>query len=94
MLTMTTIQKRKVLERIVEIESNLETLKKARVEAALNGYASATLSSTGGSKSYTRIDLDKITNLIDELTKELSQNMLMLRYGASKKITSIATVYS
>lgn len=91
---MTIIQKRKVLERIVEVESNLEILKKARVEAALNGYASATLSSSGGSKSYTRIDIDKITNLIDELTKELAQYKLILRCGVSKQITSIATVYS
>lgn len=91
---MTIIQKRKVLERIVEIENNLDVLEKARIEAATSGYASATLSSSGGSKSYTRIDLDKITNLIDELTKKLAQYKTILRYGVSRQITSIATIYS
>lgn len=94
MITMTIIQKRKVLERIVEIENNLDVLEDARIDAAVNGYASATLSSSGGSKSYTRIDLDKITNLIGELKRELTKLRNILRYGVSKQITSIATIYS
>lgn len=64
---MNTTQKRKILERIATIECDVNALKNARLEIAVNGYASATLASSGGSKSYTRLDLDKITTLINEL---------------------------
>ena len=55
---MTISQKRKILVRISELESDIDTLKKTRLEIAANGYASATLASSGGSKSYTRLSLD------------------------------------
>ena len=64
---MNTTQKRKILERIATIECDVNALKNARLEIAVNGYASATLASSGGSKSYTRLDLDKITTLINVL---------------------------
>lgn len=51
---MQTIQKRKILRRISEVESDIEELKKTRAEIAKTGYASASMSSGGGSKSYTR----------------------------------------
>lgn len=75
---MTTEQKRKLLKRIAETEQDIDSLKKARTEIAANGYASATLASGGGSKSYTRLDISKITELISALTGELKQLRDML----------------
>lgn len=70
---MTTLQKRKILERLQSLEGDIEALKRCRIEVATGGYASATLSSGGGSKSYTRLDLSKITELIAELQRETRQ---------------------
>lgn len=91
---MTVVQQRKILEKIVGLEKDIEALKKARTEVALTGYASATLSSSGGSKSYTRLDLDKMTNLIDQLKTELTQYRNLLFSGKAKTINTIVTVYS
>ncbi len=92
---MTIEQIRKILTHIADLESDIESLKKARIEAGTTGFASATLSSGGGSKSYTRYDLDKITLLINTLLKELAQyrNML-LNNGKAKTIHTIETIYS
>ena len=70
---MTTVQKRKVLQRMSEVEKDLEELKRCRTEIAKNGYASATMSSGGGSRSYTHLDLSKITEAISALTSELKK---------------------
>ena len=75
---MTTIQKRKVLQRIQEVESDIEELKRCRSEIAKNGYASATMSSGGGSKSYTRLDISKITEAISALTSEMKKLKALL----------------
>lgn len=91
---MTVVQQRKILEKIVGLEKDIEELKKARTEVALTGYASATLSSTGGSKSYTRLDLDKMTNLINQLRTELTQYRNLLFSGKAKTINTITTIYS
>lgn len=76
---MTILQKRKILTRIAEVEADIEELKRCRVEIAKNGYASATMSSGGGSKSYTRLDLSKITEAISSLTSELKKLRAMLK---------------
>lgn len=91
---MTIVQKRKILERIVVLEKDIEELKRARTEIGTCGYASASLSSTGGSKSYTRLDLDKITNLINSLIRELNQYMNLIGCGSANTISTIQTVYS
>lgn len=90
---MTVIQQRKVLERICELEADISALKKARLEIASTGYASATISTSGGSKSYTRLDLDDITKSIYELTRELNQLRMVLATGNSNPLKSIVTVY-
>lgn len=91
----TTAQTRKILQRISEVESDLAELKKCRVEIAKNGYASATMSSGGGSKSYTRLDLSKITEAISALTCELRQLRNMLKSGGQQGIwRSVLVVYS
>ena len=43
------------------------------MELATSGTASATVSGGTGSKSYTRLDLGKINELISALSKELVQ---------------------
>lgn len=79
---MNTEQKRKTLQRIVQIEHDIDALKKARTEIAVNGYASATLASGGGSRSYTRLDISKLTETISALTSELRQLRNMLNTGS------------
>lgn len=70
---MTTVQKKKILKRIVDIEADIETLKKVRQDLLSSGYASATMSSGSGSRSYTRQDASKVSEAIAELVKELKQ---------------------
>ena len=82
---MTTVQKRKTLQRISEVERDLEELKRCRSEIAKKGYASATMSSGGGSKSYTRLDISKITEAISALTSELKKLRAMLRKNAGEQ---------
>ena len=91
---MTIIQKRKILEKIVGLEKDIDELEKARVDIGISGYASATISSSGGSKSYTRMDIDKITKLIGELNNKLTQYKNMLATGNGTPIKTIVPVYS
>lgn len=70
---MTTAYKAKYLERIAQVSSDLETLRRVEMEIAAGGTASASLSSGGGSKSYTRLDLGKIAELIRSREAELVQ---------------------
>lgn len=83
---MTTVQKRKILTRIAEVESDIDELKRCRVEIAKNGYASATMSSGGGSKSFTRLDLSKITEAISALNSELKKLRAMLKKIGSQSL--------
>ena len=83
---MTTSQKRKILTRITEIEAEIEELKRCRVEIAKNGYVSAYISTNGGAKSYTRLDLSKITEAISALTSELKKLRAMLNKVGSQSI--------
>lgn len=91
---MTTVQKRKILTRISEVETDIEELKRCRVEIAKNGYASATMSSGGGSKSYTKLDISKITEAIAALTSELKKLRAMLKNVGSQSIwQNVLVVY-
>ena len=90
---MTIEKQKKVIKKIVELEHDIDILKRARIEAVANGYASATISSGGGSKSYTRFSPDQFTSIIDELLKELSQWRGILVSGNPKQFKTIVTVY-
>ena len=90
---MTIIQKRKVLQRISDIENDIAELKKARQEVASSGYASATVSSGGGQRSYTRSDISKITEAISALTSEMKKLKALLAGGSSSIWTPILVVY-
>ena len=83
MFDMTTAQKRKLLQRISTLEADISTLKATRTEIAANGYASATMASGGGSRSYTRLDLEKITQAIMALQTELRQCRALLAGNAN-----------
>lgn len=90
---MTTSQKRKILLRIQELEGEIEQLRQTRLEIARSGYASATQSGGSGSKSYTRLDLDKLAQAIAELTSELRQYKAILSGGGNLPMTETYTVY-
>ena len=91
---MTTVQKKKILKRIVDIEADIETLKKVRKDLLSSGYASATMSSGSGSRSYTRQDASKISEAIAELVKELKQLRAILGNSSTElQMTQIYTVY-
>lgn len=84
---MTISQQRKILVRISQVEADIAELKRCRTEIAASGYASATMSSGGGSKSYTRLDLSKITEAISALTSELKKLRAMLtKVGGEQSI--------
>ncbi len=90
---MTVEQKRKVLVRMAQLESDIDLLREARIKAVANGYASASISSAGGSKSWTRMTPDQITSVIDELLKELEQLRALLTTGLSSPLKTQVTIY-
>lgn len=91
---MTTLQKRKVLQRMSEVENDIAELKRCRLEIAKTGYSSASMSSTGGSRSYTRMDIGKITQAISALTSELKQLRAMLKnVGTQQLWSNVLVVY-
>jgi len=58
--------KRRLLTWINEID-------RARQAIAVNGYASATISAGGGTKSYTRLDLDDLKQLRTDYADRVAQ---------------------
>ena len=91
---MTTLQKKKILQRIVDIEHDIDVLRKARTDIAANGYASATLASGGGSRSYTRLDISKLTEAISALTSELKKlKSMMKNLGSQNLWANVLVIY-
>lgn len=91
---MNIVQKRKILTRMQQCERDIEELKRCRTEIAENGYASATMSSGGGAKSYTRLDISKITEAISALTSELKKLRGMLAdVGEQRLWKNVLIVY-
>ena len=92
---MTITQQRKILQRVQTLEADIEVLKRCRTEVAASGYASATMSSGGGSKSYTHLDIGKITEAISALTAELKQLRGMLTANGQQSLwRNVLVVYS
>ena len=52
-------------------------------EIAVNGTASASISSSGGAKSYSRIDLDKLRELRAEYAEKFARICRALRASSS-----------
>lgn len=90
---MNTQQTRKILSRIQTIETDLGTLRDVRTRLASSEYVSATLASGGGSRSYTRADISKISQVIQELTNELKSLRKILAGGTGGQPGYILTVY-
>lgn len=87
-------QKKKLLQKIVALQSDIETLKKVRLELISSGYASASMSSGAGSKSYTRLDVDKVTSTISQLQVELKNCRKLLKGMSISTPTQTYTIYS
>lgn len=89
---MADIRTRQTLSRIEEVETDLREARRVRREILASGSSSASISSGGGSKSFTRLDLDKVSALIAELTRELQALRAMLAGGGGLGIRRIMTV--
>lgn len=91
---MTTSQKRQIIERIAQTEADLATMRRVRMEVAASGFASASLASGGGSKSYTRLDLARIILLISALENEVKGLRKLLAPVSTVQPSTTYTVYS
>lgn len=90
---MSIVQKRKILTRMSELEHDIAELKRVRLEVAESGFASATVSSGGGSKSYSRIDIGKLTELISAMSAELAKLRALVAGSAQTLWKTVRTVY-
>lgn len=90
---MTTEQKRKILIKIQTLEKDIEELKRVKKELVSNGYSSATISSGSGSKSYTKMDISKVSTSITEMISELKEYRKMLADISTTTPKQIYTVY-
>lgn len=84
-------QTRKILLKIAQIEEDIDRLKEARMSLGTSEYVSATMSSGGGSRSYSKADVSKISSLIIALTKELSAYQRMI--SGQRKDTIHETIF-
>lgn len=91
---MTSAQKRQTIERIAQTEADLATMRRVRMEVAASGFASASLASGGGSKSYTRLDLARILQLISALENEVKGLRKLLAPASAVQPATTYTVYS
>ena len=91
---MTSSQKRQIIERIAQTEADLATMRRVRMEVAASGFASASLASGGGSKSYTRLDLARILQLISALENEVKGLRRLLAPASTVQPSTTYTVYS
>lgn len=80
---MTTGQKRKIVAKIQRLEKDILDLEDVRLRLAAAEFASATLSSGGGSQSYTRSDIAKIDGTLRALRGQLTQCRRLLSGGAA-----------
>lgn len=60
------------INRVNELAKDIRELEKTIREIRVSGYASASLSSGGGSKSYTRADLNTLVAELSRLKSELA----------------------
>ena len=89
---MTVNQQKKILKKIQLLELDIEKLEKVRIDLLSSGYASASMSSGGGSRSYTRMDVDKITNSIQILKTEV-KNLKKILNGSKKSTPKTINIY-
>lgn len=88
-------QTKTILKRIQAAEADVEILRQTRLEVARSGYASATISSGGGSRSYTRANLPQLTELIQQLEREIKTLRKQLATGGTGGLwRNVSIVYS
>ena len=88
-------QIRETLKRIKTCEGEIEELKSVRAQLAKSEYASATMAYGGGSKSYTRADIGRISDTIKELEREIKSLRKMLASGGASTLwTTTTLIYS
>ena len=88
-------QSKKILKRIQACEADIETLREVRTKLGTAEFASATMSSGGGSRSYTRADFAKISTLINDLEREIIKlRKLLATAGKSGLWTTVTLIYS
>lgn len=90
---MSKVQQIRLINRVRECASNVAALEKAFQEAAVSGTASATISSNGGSKSYSRVNPETIKELIGYWKTELINARRALT-GSASRIKSVMIVRS
>lgn len=90
---MTIGQKRKTILKIQKIEGDILALEDVRLRLASAEEASVSISAGGGSRSYTRADLGKLTSAIACLKVQL-RNLRKLLAGENQALgRAIYTVY-
>lgn len=83
-------------EKVLNLKANkcryladVAAIDKAVREIALSGTASAMITSSGGSKSYTRLDVDKLLKLRDDLVERVASINRALRSSSPAGIRTI-----
>ena len=77
---------KKIMLKVQNLESQIEEIERTIFEISANGYASATISSSGGSKSYSRLDLPKLESLLNHLKNEKRQYQTFLSNGGNSML--------
>lgn len=90
---MTIDQKRKTIEKIQRVEGEILTLEDVRFRLAQAEEASVSISSGGGSRSYTRADMGKLTSAIACLKVQLRNLRKLLTGGNQAMGRAIYSVY-
>ncbi len=91
---MSTAQRTYLANELVSLTRDIAAIDKAIREIATAGYASASLSSGGGSKSYTRLDLAGLRALRAELATRRAAVASALSGRSATGIRHLVTVRS
>jgi hypothetical protein len=78
MATFENKKNRAIINRINELVRDIRELEAVIKEIRTSGYSSASLSSAGGSKSYTRQDINTLTSELSRLKIELREARSLL----------------
>ena len=80
---MSEVQTRKLVANKLRYQQWVGEIDRAIHEIAINGTASASISSSGGAKSYSRIDVEKLLAIRAEYVERLLRISRALRAGSS-----------
>lgn len=85
----------KIVQKISTLDQQIAQLEQVQFDLASNGYSSATISSSGGSRSYTRLDLPKVSTLLNSLKMERRKYQILLSNNGNAEFTigKVLTIY-